>query len=215
VKTHNELMREEFGEGLDHLRMGAAHAAGTAAALLEPRLDQMRERLEPTVDRSKDMARRSANRSADLARDSRRRAAKIARRTTGKKKESRMAKRWPKVIGGLMIAGVAAGFAGAIMSRRRQKKWNDYGSTGPATGFTDEARSFSNTARSTASSVAEGAKDKASDVLGQMKSATESSPTGGSAPQASQTGTRTNEFSAGETFKSGTTTGGASRNARP
>jgi hypothetical protein len=200
VKTHNELMREEFGEGLDHLRMGAAHAAGTAAALIEPRLDQVRERLEPTVDRSREMARRN-----------RRRAAAMARRATGKK-ESRMAKRWPRVMTGLMIVGVAAGFAGAAMSRRRQRKWNDYGSTGSMTGVTDEARSYADSTRAAASSAATTAKEKASDVLGQMKGTTESGAST-SNPPAAQTGTRTNEFSAGETFKSGT--GSAARNTRP
>src|SRR5438105_583413 len=75
VKTQNELMREEFGEGFDHLRMAAAHAAGTAAAVLAPRLDQVRDRLvEPTVHMSKGAARKSASRSKDLARDSARRA---------------------------------------------------------------------------------------------------------------------------------------------
>jgi hypothetical protein len=204
VKTHNELMRAEFGEGFDHLRMGAAHAAETAAAVLAPRLDQVLVRLEPTFDRSKSMARSSA-RQAD----------KIARRATGKKKkkEPRMAKRWPMVVGGLMVAGAAVGAVGALMSRRH-KNWSDYGSTGPESGFRDESLSFADSPRSTTSSVADTARDKASDVLGQMNSATE--PTGGAAGTSSPnpTSTRTGEFTTNETRSSGTATG-ASRNTRP
>src|SRR3712207_8310365 len=104
IRSDSELMREELGEGIDHLRLAAAPAAGTAAGIIAPRLEMVRDRLEPTYDRSKDIARSSAKR-----------ANKIARRATGKnKKESRMAKRWPMMIGGLMIAGVAAGAIGAL-----------------------------------------------------------------------------------------------------
>src|SRR3954471_11426468 len=77
VKTNSELMRDELGEGIDHLRLAAAHAAGTAAGMIAPRLELVRGRLEPTYDRSKDIARISAKR-----------ANRIARRATGKKKES-------------------------------------------------------------------------------------------------------------------------------
>src|SRR5689334_21178102 len=140
IRSNSELMRDELGEGIDHFRLAAAHAAGTAAGIIAPRLELVRDRLEPTYDRSKDIARSSAKR-----------ANKIARRATGKKKESRMAKRWPMMIGGLMIAGVAAGAIGALMSRRRQARWNDYGTTGTTTGtgtisgIRDEARAAAST----------------------------------------------------------------------
>jgi hypothetical protein len=204
VKTQTELMREEFGEGFDHLRMAAAHAAGTAAGLLAPRLDAVRERLEPTYDKSK-----------HIARDSARRAGRAARRATGKK-ESRMAKRWPMVVGGLMIAGAAAGVAGALLSRRRQRRWNDYGTTGSMSGYRDETRSFTDTARSTAASVADSAKEKTSDVLGQMKGTTETTGAGSSSPSPqSTTSARPGDFSAKSesAFKSGTA-GATSRNGR-
>jgi hypothetical protein len=194
-------MRDEFGEGFDHLRLAAAHAAGTAAGMIAPRLDSVRERLEPTYDKSKSMAR-----------DSARRANKIARRATGKKKESRMAKRWPMMVGGLMIAGVAAGAVGALMSRRRQRKWNDYGTTG--TTGTGPISSIKDETRATASSIADTAKDKATDVLGQMKTATESTGTAAS-PQLAGTSTRTSDFSAqGESYKPSSSATG-SRNSRP
>ncbi|HEV7900232.1 MAG TPA: hypothetical protein VGP31_20560, partial [Planosporangium sp.] len=92
AKTHNNMMREEFGEGIDHFRMAAAHAAGSAAGAIAPRLDIVRERMiEPTVDRSMDMAR-----------DGARRAGTMARRATGKA-EPTTARRWPRMMGGLVI----------------------------------------------------------------------------------------------------------------
>jgi len=117
-------MREEFGEGLGHLRMSAAHAAGTAAGLIAPRLDSVRA--------------------------SARRANRIARRATGQKEESKTAKRWPLLVGGLMIAGAMAGAAGALLSRR-QERWIEYGSSGTTTGLRDEARSLADSARATGS----------------------------------------------------------------
>jgi hypothetical protein len=193
TRTHSELMRDEFGEGFDHLRMAAAHAAGTAAGLIAPRLDSMRERLEPAFEKSME-------KSKDKARASARRANTIARRATGKKKkDTRMAKRWPMVIGGLMIAGAAAGVAGALLSRRRQKMWNEYGTT---TSFRDDARATADSNRTTAASVAESTKDKGGDVLGQMKNATDTTPTPATtsttstpSPHATGSSARTGEFS--------------------
>ena len=204
VRSHSELMREEFGEGFDHLRMAAAHAAGTAAGLIAPRLDMMRERLEPGLDKSKDMARGSA-----------RRAKKVARRATGKK-EARMAKRWPTVVGGLMVAGVAVGAVGALLSRRRQRRWNDYGTTGTTGTTTTTYTGLRDDTRATASSIADTAKEKTSDVLGQMKSGTEGTGTTKATPSPmASTTTRTGDFGTqAETYKPSTSSTG-SRNSRP
>jgi hypothetical protein len=174
VRSHSDLMRAEFGEGFDHLRMAAAHATGTAAGVIAPRLDMMRERLEPSFDKSKTMARESA-----------RRANKVARRASGRKKKSRTAKRWPGMVGGLMVAVAAAGAVGALVSRRRQRSWHDYRTTATtattgATGATGTVSGFRDEARATASPVTETAKDKASDVLGQMKSTTDGTSPAGS-----------------------------------
>ncbi len=146
TRTHSELMREEFGEGLGHLRMSAAHAAGTAAGLIAPRLDSVRERIEPAFEKSLDMTK-------DTVRASARRANRIARRATGRKRESKTAKRGPLLVGGLMIAGAVAGVVGALLSRR-QKRWIEYGSIGTTTGLRDEARSLADSAQATGSSVA-------------------------------------------------------------
>jgi hypothetical protein len=218
VRTHNEMMREEFNEGFDHLRMAAAHAAGSAAGVIAPRLDSMRERMEPTIDRSKSLARASAQRSADMARDSAERAGRMARRATGKKKKEAKAKRWSTTIGGLMIAGATVGAVGALLSRRRQRRWNEYGSTDTVSSMKEEARSIADSAKSTASSMTETAKDKASDVLGQMKSTTDTTDTTdtttsatGIASAPSPT-TRTGDYDTqSEAFKSGT--GSTSRNS--
>jgi gas vesicle protein len=198
AKTQNAMMREEFGEGVDHLRMAAAHAAGSAAGMIAPRLDMMRERMiEPTVDRSMDMAR-----------DGARRAGTIARRATGKQAPTMTARRWPRMVGGLMIAGAVVGAVSALLSRRRQRKWNEYGSTG--NDITEETRSIADSARSAASSMTETAKEKASDVMGQMKGASDTSP------MSPGTGGRTDDLDAqGGSFTSGTATGSGSRNGRP
>jgi hypothetical protein len=103
-------------------------------------------------------------------------ARKTMSKTMGKmgkkgKKGTSMTKRWPAIIGGLMAAGIAAGAAGAVLSRRRQRKWNEYGSSPSITGIGQESRSFADTARSTGESMAgrtstygDTAKDKASET---------------------------------------------------
>src|SRR5438045_5857667 len=82
------------------------------------------------------------------------------RKAKGKKRGASMTRsRWPMMIGGLLIAGAAAGAVGALISRRRQQKWQEFGSSSrPAAGFKQEA-----------SALADTAKEKASDVLGQVK----------------------------------------------
>jgi hypothetical protein len=224
-------MRDEFGESLDHLRQGAAHAAGTAAALLEPRLDQVRERLEPTYERSKKKVRgtvrggsrqaeklsRRADKIAGRAERIAGRADKLARRATRQQQKKKDARRWPVLVGGLIVAGAAAGVMGAIMARRRQQTWNEYGTTDRDTGLgTDTGRDFSrdtrdtrslpDPARGTASPVADDVKDKATDVLGQMKGVSE--PTGGAATSAPRPG---GDFVGNETRNGGS----GSRGARP
>ncbi|NJC82306.1 YtxH domain-containing protein [Planosporangium mesophilum] len=163
VKTQNVMMREELGKGINHLRMAAAHATGSAAGMIAPRIDMVRERMiEPTVDKS-----------MDAARDGARRAGGMARRATGRKPKA-STRRLPRMVGGLMIAGVALGAVSALLSRRRQRKWDEYGSVGNT--LTERARSVTDTARPAASSMTDTAKEKASDVMGQMKGASDTSP---------------------------------------
>jgi hypothetical protein len=188
VKTQNTMMHDEFTEGINHLRMAAAHAAGSAAGMISPRMNVVRERMiEPAVDKS-----------MDVARDGARRAGTIARRATGKKRKAPTARRLPRMVGGLMIAGAALGAVSALLSRRRQRRWDEYGSTGNA--ITNEARPIADTARSAASSMTGTDRDTTSEVLGQMKGTADTSPP--------SPGT-------GQSFPSGTTTGSTSRNGRP
>lgn len=186
AKTHGRQMREELFEGIEHLRLAAAHAAGGAAGAIAPRLDAARDRVEPKVSRSVEWI-------TDSARDGARRA---ARKAKGKKRGASMTRsRWPMMIGGLLIAGAAAGAVGALISRRRQQKWQEFGSSSrPAAGFKQEA-----------SALADTAKEKASDVLGQVK--------GTMPPSGDKT---TSDFGQGTDAysRSGTSTG-ISKNSRP
>src|SRR5947207_7069802 len=131
AKTHGRQMREELFEGIEHLRLAAAHAAGGAAGAIAPRLDAARDRVEPKVSRSVEWI-------TDSARDGARRA---ARKAKGKKRGASMTRsRWPMMIGGLLIAGAAAGAVGALISRRRQQKWQEFGSSSrPAAGVKQDA----------------------------------------------------------------------------
>lgn len=113
-------MRDELGESLEHLRMAAAHAAGGAAGAFAPRLDDAKKAASDGFDSF-----------IDTARDGARTANAVAHRGKAKmkKKEAAMTRRrWPMVAGGILIAGTAAGAAGVLISRRRERlqKWNEY-----------------------------------------------------------------------------------------
>ena len=212
TKTHGRLMREELIESMEHFRMAAAHAAGGAAGAIAPRFEAARGRVEPTVNRSLDWL-------TETARDSARKANKTARKARNEKRGKSMAqRRWPMMVGGLLIAGAAAGAAGALISRRRQKRWNEYGTSTYA-----GDRSFASTAKSgidagmeKASHIADTARDKAGDVLGQVRSTTGSTAAGTSAgTDIGAAANRGNEFG-GDTFsKTGATGTTTSKNSRP
>src|SRR5215813_3579901 len=51
AKTRGELVRAEFGESLEHLRMAAHHAAGGVGASVGPRYDSIRDRYGSAKDR--------------------------------------------------------------------------------------------------------------------------------------------------------------------
>ena len=81
-------------------------------------------------------------------------------------------KRWPMMIGGLLIAGAAAGAVGALMSRRRQQKWQEYGSGRQTDSLRRDAGTMLDTGTQKIASMTDTAKEKASDVLGQVRSTT-------------------------------------------
>src|SRR5689334_17940740 len=101
---------------------------------------------------------------------------KQVQKQTGLGKKSR---RWPKVLGGLAVAGAVAGAAAAYMKRRQANNaWDEY----DATRTTSDTHAVLENAKSTmdagidkASSAAAEAKDRASDLIGSK--ATPTSPT--------------------------------------
>lgn len=192
AKTHGRLMREELNESVEHLRMAAAHAAGGAAEVLAPRLDAARDRVEPNLSRSVDWVVVTAGDAARQGKKAARRAAQgnvrkaaqgnARKATKGKRKGDSMArKRMPMLVGGLLVAGAIAGIAGALMSRRRQQKWQEYGASEPISGIKQEAKSMVDSAtKAGAESVAKAAdtvKEKATEVARSATSSTSTSPT--------------------------------------
>ena len=221
VKTHGRLAREELSESMTLLRMAAAHAAGGAAGALAPRLEAARGRVEPTVSRSldwlTDTAASSARQAGQQASKVRGQAKRTARTATGKKRGNAMTqRRWPMMVGGLLIAGAAAGAAGALISRRRRRKWNEYGTNQSLTGT---ARSGIEAGTERATNIAETARDKATDVLGQVRSTTGSatdrpSPSGDIGTTGMSSG-RGADYP-GDTLGRATSSGaGTSKNSRP
>jgi len=133
MKRHGQLARDELSESMDHLRMAAAHAASSAAAALAPRLDTAKKAASEGFDSLVDAARDSA-RNANVV--VRRGKAKVTR----KKEAEKARKRW-STVGGVLVAGAAAGTAGTLFSRwrARQQRWNEYATTPTRTGAVTES----------------------------------------------------------------------------
>jgi hypothetical protein len=132
VRTHGRLARDELNESMEHLRMAAAHAASGAAGVLAPRFDDARKAASEGFDSLRVVARDSARTANAVARKGK---AKLRKEQAAKTR-----KRWTMVVSGL-FAGVAAGAAAALFSRRRarQDRWHEYGTTRVETGFRDES----------------------------------------------------------------------------
>jgi hypothetical protein len=151
MKTQSRLMRDELGESLEHLRMAAAYAAGGTAEALAPRLAEAKKAAGEGLDSF-----------VDLARDGAKTARSVARRGTTKMKkksaQARRRRRWPMLVSGILVAGAAAGTVGALLSRRRTQRWQEYGAPHHAAGSMPEpARSAMETgAAGTAAGTAAG-----------------------------------------------------------
>jgi hypothetical protein len=93
------------------------------------------------------------------------------------------------IIGGLLVAGAAVGAASALMKRRKaQHKWDEYGATRSTTGgILDSTKSTMDAGVDKVSSIAEAAKDRASDLIG---SSTSTSTTGSTTSDLSNAATR-------------------------
>jgi len=76
-------------------------------------------------------------------------------------------RRWPMIIGGLLVAGAAVGAVSALMRRRKaQNKWDEYGATRSTGGILESTKSTMDAGVDKVSSIAEAAKDRASDLIG-------------------------------------------------
>jgi hypothetical protein len=198
AKTQGRLMIDEFNESLEHLRLAVGHAAGGAADLVGPKLETARTSVKPGVRKANRataatvvplaIAARSGVRSglrggtrhAEQAAKAARKGAKAARKGALRSKaklmreEPRM-RRWPMMLGGLLVAGAAVGAAGAIIARRRANRdqWEEYGST-RSTGRTDalieSAKTTVDSGRDKVQSLADSAKDRAAEMTGKSTS---------------------------------------------
>jgi hypothetical protein len=137
-------MRTELGEGIDHLRQAATHAAGGVGATVGPRLGSVMERVSPGADRVRDVASQGWDTTVaavtplmDAARsgaaEANRRTARARKRMTRKKRSGMSGKR-TGILVGLLAVGVAAGAAGALVARQRSRaRWEEYESGGMST----------------------------------------------------------------------------------
>ncbi|MEV8514964.1 hypothetical protein [Dactylosporangium sp. NPDC051484] len=188
VQTHSRLARDELGESLDHLRMAAAHAADGASGALAPRVDAARRAMKPHLESGMSRAKGGVDTVMIIARDRSRLTGRKAVKTGRKGKVGmtrngqKSSRRWPTMIGGLLMAGAAVGVASALLRRRRdQQGWDEYG----ATRTTSDSGSMLESAKSTmdagmdkARTMGEAAKDRASDLIGHKSTNTGPSGSG-------------------------------------
>ncbi len=135
VKTHGQLMRDELSEGFGHLWQAAAHAASGVGATVGPKWDSARERL-PRAGRMRDAAAHGLDSTVaafvplmDAARTGAADATRKAQqaRSKARKRESARTRKRATMLVGLLTAGVAAGAAGAVMAKRRNRnRWEEY-----------------------------------------------------------------------------------------
>jgi len=191
VKTHTRLAREELNEGLGHLRLAAAHAADGASGALAPRVESARKAVQPGLTKARDVTMDSVDSLFSAALDSSRQASRRAKKDAKKlvrkgqkqvQKKTGLGKkprRWPKVLGGLAVAGAVAGAAAAYMKRRQANNaWDEYDATRTTTdahSVLDKAKSTMDASVDKASAAAKDAKDRASDLIGSKS--TPKSPT--------------------------------------
>ncbi|WP_433053888.1 hypothetical protein [Dactylosporangium sp. CS-033363] len=194
VQSHTRLMQDELGQSLDHLRMAAAHAADGASGALAPRVDAARKAVKPRLDSGMtmamggmesvmEMARERSMKAGKQAQKASRKAEKMSRRTKNKlmRNEPKPSRRLPMAIGGLVVAGAAAGVAAAYMRRRRNEQaWDEYGSTRTTSdtgSLLDSAKNSMDAGIDKARTMGQEAKDRASDLIGHKS--TNTGPTSG------------------------------------
>jgi len=140
VKTHSQLMRDELSEGFGHLWQAAAHAAGGVGATVGPKWDSAKGHLPHRAGKMRDVAAHGLDSTMaafaplfEAARTGAMNATRKAQKAGKKarKRESGMARKRTTILVGLLTAGAAAGAAGAIIARRRNRaKWEEYEAQG-------------------------------------------------------------------------------------
>jgi ElaB/YqjD/DUF883 family membrane-anchored ribosome-binding protein len=130
------MMRSELGEGFDHLKQAAAHAAGSISDNVAPRVMMARDYTKPVKLRDAAMSGLDTTMTAlaplaAMARDGASQAQKMPARQM-KMLRARFGhqppprRRWPMLLG-LLVAGTAVGAAGAaVLRRRRQHRWDEF-----------------------------------------------------------------------------------------
>jgi gas vesicle protein len=173
VKTHSQLMRDELSEGFGHLWQAAAHAAGGVGATVGPKWDSAKGHLPHRAGTMRDVAAQGLDSTmaafAPLmeaartgAMNATRKAQKAGRKA--RKRESGMARKRTAILVGL-LTGAAAGAAGAIIARRRNRaKWEEYEAQG-----IDAARGYAKSALDTARTATDQGAQRVGDAAEQTR----------------------------------------------
>ena len=182
-RTHSQLVADELAESYGHLKMAAAHAAGSAA-----------ERITPGYDKARGAAGRGWNTTkgafTPLYEQVREGAANARREQQVKRNK------WP-LVAGLIAAGAAAGAAGAMIARRRRAaaQWDEYEpmpglETSP---YADTGKSKSHKVTAGAASVADTVSTQAGKLADSLHE--KSRPTGDKRSQSGESGDMFDAFS--------------------
>ncbi|GAA5189282.1 hypothetical protein GCM10023322_41820 [Rugosimonospora acidiphila] len=156
--NHGGMMRAELGEGIDHLRQAATHAAGGVGATVGPRLSSAMDLVGPGTERVRDVASQGWETTVaalaplmDAARLGAIEAGSQtvrARKMMGSNKRSRSSGKRTGMLIGLLVLGAAAGAVGAMAVRRRGRDhWEEYEAGGRGMAG-DQAQSVLDSTRS-------------------------------------------------------------------
>jgi len=158
-KSRTQLVRQELGQGMEHFKQAATHAALGTGATVGPKFTAARDRVQPAAGRVKDVASTgwgsavatlaplataaSANaRQVDRQVDKKTKKAdkvtkkntKALQKATGKALARKQSKGKGSKLKGLLILGAAVGAAGAyVMRRRKNEQWDEYDPSRPIT----------------------------------------------------------------------------------